>query len=155
MWTEFYSSYITPDKLIEIFGKGADPNGYEGDSVMDPPLHTCCVRGDSLQIMEILLQHGADPNLISIRYSAFHLAARRGDVERIRLLLRYGADPDLQDTHGCTALVLATPFPPAVRLLLEHGVEIELRTKRGETALELAEERFPESERLLRKVTKE
>ena len=49
-----------------------------------------------MHIMEVLLQHGADPNAID-SYGGFPLqyCAGGGDAEGCRLLLRYGADSSL------------------------------------------------------------
>ena len=137
MWTEFYSSHITPEKLLSILEQGGDPNGYKGDNIMQPPLHMCCARREPIRMLEILLEHGADPNLIHDRHSPLHLAARRGDVERMRVLLRHGANPDLPDTKGWTPLHLAFLFPEAVKFLIEYGADTGLETRNGETLANL------------------
>ena len=51
-----------------------------------------------LDVMEVILQHGADPNAVD-SYGGFPLqySAGSGHAEGCRLLLRYGADPALEN----------------------------------------------------------
>ena len=68
-------------------------------TLLAPPL-TEAVRSGNVHIMEVLLQHGADPNAIDT-YGGFPLqyCAEGGDAEGCRLLLRYGADSSLVNAH--------------------------------------------------------
>lgn len=58
------------------------------------PLHHA-VSGGHLEAAQLLIDAGADPNLIDDEsgYTAISLAAGRGDVEMVKLLLAHGADP--------------------------------------------------------------
>ena len=72
---------------------------YEPEDLKGPVLAsplTEAVRSGNVGIMEVLLQHGADPNAID-SYGGFPLqyCAGGGDAEGCRLLLRYGADSSL------------------------------------------------------------
>jgi hypothetical protein len=92
---------------IQHFVNISDRNGTK-------PLHLCA-RGGLLNIMEILLRHGADVNarrILSGRgYSALHLAAAGGDLKMCRMLLNYEAELDIRDYDGCTPLHRYTSCP--------------------------------------------
>jgi ankyrin repeat protein len=62
-----------------------------------------------LEGLRIVLQHGADPNRITIwGTGALHQAVQRDNgLPMIELLLDYGADPALPDRHGRPAIVTA------------------------------------------------
>jgi ankyrin repeat protein len=94
-------------------------------------------------IVEFLLQHGADPNLTPAGFAALHIAILQRDEQMARALLAHGADPSAplrtwtptrrssQDFHFPPALVGATPFwlaarfiqPGVMRLLVERGAD--------------------------------
>lgn len=48
--------------------------------------------GDFTPAVQILLEHGADPNLPGVRYSPLSLAVSRGNLGMINLLLEHGAN---------------------------------------------------------------
>jgi len=95
------------------------------------------------ELMEFLLDKGADPNLADAGFTALHEAIMRRDERMVSALLIHGADPNAplrtwtptrrssQDFHFEPALVGATPFwlaarytqLAAMRLLLEHGAD--------------------------------
>ena len=81
-------------------------------------------REDALDVVRLLLEHGADPNLYKNSYfSPLHYASFLGRRETVRLLLSYGAQVDAKNYRGLT------PFQGAashghreiMKLLLEHG----------------------------------
>ncbi|MGB6977122.1 MAG: ankyrin repeat domain-containing protein [Gammaproteobacteria bacterium] len=50
-------------------------------------------REQSFQIVQLLLENGADPNLVADDgYNSFHMAAKYGNVEMLKLLHKYGAN---------------------------------------------------------------
>jgi ribonuclease-3 len=77
----------------------------------------------ALQIIKLLLQHGADPNKTALfGETALHTAAYVGDLEVVKLLLEHKADPTIADKRGglpksCTnseeILKLLAPQPAA------------------------------------------
>ena len=93
------------------------------------------------ELVEFLLDKGADPNMAEAGFTALHEAIMRRDEQMVRTLLAHGADPnaplktwtptrrDSHDFNFAPALVGATPFwlaarftePSVMRLLLEHG----------------------------------
>src|SRR5262245_5577282 len=65
-----------------------------------------------------------------------HRAARRGDIDRVRVLLRAKYPPkiDERDRHGQTALMYALGSPKAgpelVHLLIESGADVRQECER-------------------------
>ncbi len=81
-----------------------------------------------IEIMQLLLKHGADPNAFDRKWDMpLHLAARRGHIEVVRLLLKYGADPNFENFKGFTPLYEATEGEEFIGgiILVEHEVEHE------------------------------
>jgi len=94
-------------------------------------------------LVEFLLDKGADPNLAAAGFSALHCAIMRRDEKMVTALLAHGADANAplrtwtptrrssKDYHFEPALVGATPFwlaarfsePSVMRLLLQHGAD--------------------------------
>jgi uncharacterized protein len=94
-------------------------------------------------LVEFLLEKGADPNQASSGFSALHIAIMRRDERMVRALLTHNANPNTplrtwtptrrssQDLHFAPALVGATPFwlaarfiqPGVMRLLVKHGAD--------------------------------
>ena len=83
------SGKMHPDKLTGMLLRKADWHDYEG--------------------IKYLLEHGADPNRITIwGYTALHQALRRDNALRnIELMLEHGADPAIR-----TVTKIAAHFPP-------------------------------------------
>jgi len=128
------------DTAAMLVKKGADPN--LGDSsgmaalfatadmntlseIFGRPRQKSTSRISALDLMTILIDHGADPNgkLKSPALQRVHTpgdrnlgegatplmrAARNGDAAAVRLLLARGADPTLKQKSGVTALMLAS-----------------------------------------------
>ena len=121
---------------------GADPNSK--DLLGYPPLAIAAALGES-QIVELLLNAGADPLLLDTRMgaSALHKAAQSGVVDVARLLLERGAFVDQQaPTHGHTPLIDASWHKRSamVRFLLEHGANPNIRAHGGYDAATLLSE---------------
>ncbi|XP_065665898.1 ankyrin repeat domain-containing protein 54 isoform X2 [Hydra vulgaris] len=77
------------------------------DSKKRTALHFASARGSD-EIVHLLLQHGANPNLKDFNgNSPLHLSACTHHIRVITLLLRYGADAKACDTFGKTPLHLA------------------------------------------------
>ncbi len=94
-------------------------------------------------LVEFMLDEGADPNAAGAGFSALHAAIMRRDENLVRSLLEHGADANARvtnwtptrrasaDWHFHPALIGATPFwlaarfsqPGVMRLLVEHGAD--------------------------------
>lgn len=109
---------------------GKDAGGYT-------PLMIAAGLGQ-VQMVELLLVAGADPNLLDSRMgaSALHKAAQSGVPEVARLLLDHGAFIDIQSpTLGHTPLLDAVWHKKlaVVKLLLSRGAKTTLKTHDGRT----------------------
>jgi ankyrin repeat protein len=99
--------YGVPEHLITILlAHGADVNAKE--KFHRTPLYY--VR--SVEVTEILIEHGADVNVISavLKRTPLHTAAKRTDNYGsgiVQLLIRAGANESLKDTYGNIAFDLA------------------------------------------------
>ena len=121
-----------------LLGRGANPNA----TLSGPILVRVHDRGDGT------LGAGATPLM---------RAAKKGDVEMMRVLLAHGADPKSRTKAGTEALMFAaglggvgrftafeerqateTDFIDAARLCLEGGADVNAANGNGQTALHLA-----------------
>lgn len=95
------------------------------------------------ELVELLLDAGADPDAAAAGFSALHVAVMRRDAKIVGMLLEHGADPNAQlatwtptrrasrDWSIHPALVGASPFwlaarfsqPDVMRMLAEHGAD--------------------------------
>ncbi|XP_014663506.1 PREDICTED: ankyrin repeat domain-containing protein 50-like, partial [Priapulus caudatus] len=85
-----------------------------------------------LDIMRLLLEAGADPNVAMMN------AVREGKKAAVRILLSHGANPNATDSHGQTSLYDAARSGrlDIMRLLLEAGADPNVAQKMsGETPL--------------------
>ncbi len=132
----------------------------------DTPLHLAAGQGD-LGLVDLLLQHGADPNAITriddmetplqIAVGAGHAAvadrlrpltvrphwehaSRAGDVTMLSRMVRAGHDINALDGHGQTALMRAAHAGrlDAVKWLIAHGADLNRTAKFRLSALMLA-----------------
>lgn len=98
-----------------------------------------CAAEHSIEMLELLLNHGADPNTRIEFPSPFHrLMWLNPKPEVTELMLRHQADCKLQDEYGLTAMHwfgLWGTDPKVLSLLLASGGEINATDSYGETAL--------------------
>ena len=119
--------------------------------VGDTALHLAAA-GYRVEIIELLLKAGADPNAAGNhrRSGPLHYAAdgyingpawdAKRQVKTIRCLLDAGADINAQDKNGAAPLhrAVRTRCAAAVKCLLEAGCDPMLRNKTGSTPFHLA-----------------
>ena len=88
------------------------------------------VKHDQVYIMQVLLDHGADPNArdnggsTPLHSSSWRrIGSGHGTVEGTRLLLEHGATIDAEDSNGKTPLQLALDHGrhDIATCLKEHG----------------------------------
>lgn len=93
------------------------------------PLMTVCAdhSRDTLEILELLLMSGANPNMCDRdkRTAIMHAAIHGHTLKKFELLIKYGADLDARDKKGKTALMYACQnaryFPERALKLIELG----------------------------------
>ncbi|CAG2207338.1 unnamed protein product [Mytilus edulis] len=91
-----------------------------------PPL-LYAARQNHPDVVEYMLQHGANPNLVRDHGgSPMLLAADRGHTEVIKKLLKYYGDPDLCCDHGTTPIILAAEggHVESVMALIEGNADL-------------------------------
>lgn len=91
----------------------------------------------SINMMELLLKKGADPNLKNIEGETA-LMWSLYDSEKVKLLLRSGADIHIKSRSGNTAFLIACVGAnqyEILRLLMDHGANPLDRNGKKETAL--------------------
>jgi len=96
-----------------------------------------------VELVEFLLESGADANVATAGFAALHEAVMRGDERMVTALLTHGADPnvvlqtwtpkrrDSRDFNFSPSLVGSTPFwlaarfaqPAVMRRLVEYGAD--------------------------------
>ena len=81
-------------------------------------------------------------------FHALHCAARRGDLDAVRLLTNRGYDVNVPDGEGYTPLMLAARegHGSTCELLISCGANADVKNARGETALSLARRKSSEAE---------
>lgn len=124
----------TAKALLE---SGVSPNArdYWGDS----PLMTA-VRHDNVELVQILLDAGADTEASWRGYTPLALAAIMGNVPATRLLLRAGANPNRANVEGDAPLHAAIRKGHAgvVRVLAASHPDFRRYDRDGRTPLALA-----------------
>jgi ankyrin repeat protein len=107
----------------------------------DSPLLAATSYGSG-EIVSLLLEHGANPNVQNVTdETPLYRAVSFGKVEVTRLLLESGADPNVHEWHrGFTPLHEAAESnePELIRLLVAHGARLDGHDKDGRTPLNIA-----------------
>jgi len=104
-------------------------------------LHDAALK-DHVDVIELLLAHGADVNSLNAQgATALHDAALAGQRAAAEALLAHGATINARDSEsGATPLHRAASWGrrDVVELLLSHGADPRIRDKGGRTPLDLA-----------------
>ncbi|KAK1647810.1 hypothetical protein QYE76_065615 [Lolium multiflorum] len=112
-------------ELVSYFlDQGADKERLNDDGYT--PLHLATGKG--VEMVELLLSKGANPNSLNHGGTALHLAAIHGQDDIMKVLLDHHADHKLAlSGTDHTALVLATVSCSlkCVKLLLEAGADVD------------------------------
>jgi len=109
------------------------------DSEETPALMAAALFADA-RMMELLLQHGADPNR-SGPAGTTALMWAVPDLDKVRLLVAHGANVNARSETERTPLLVAASYPGTVdllRLLLDRGADLRAKDQLGATALSLA-----------------
>ncbi len=132
-------------EIVKMLFRVLGPNVV--DSLRHTPLHYA-TRSGRVDVVKLLLKHGADPNAQDdFGNTSLHLATRYSTDEVlciIESLLSYGANPDAQDWPGNTPLhnVLENPFVgrAIAELSIDYVKNVNVKNNKGHTPLHLAVE---------------
>ena len=128
-----YRLYMTDG----VFPFRMDPSS-DSDSDSDMPEEThsmLTLAQNNVEIMRLLLEHGADPTLEGDGETPLQLACGSGACAVVRLLLDHGVDPDekMRVDEWWTPMCAAAAYNEVevIRILLDHGASTGLvRTAR-------------------------
>ena len=117
--------------------KGADVNHQVG--TLPPMVYAVMKKQRAPRFIQLLIEHGADPNIISgtAQMNALHWAAEEGMVDATDFLISKGMDLNTPCSKGRTPLICAAEkgHIVIVKLLLAQGAELFRRSENGGTAL--------------------
>ena len=97
---------------------------YTGRTPLCYVLRNCTSKDQFMDMVQLLLEHGADPNICTNDHTTpLHAASSLGLLEAARLLLSHGANIDEKDGEGRTPFQLAASkgHDELTKLLTEHG----------------------------------
>ncbi|MEW6677407.1 MAG: ankyrin repeat domain-containing protein [Pseudomonadota bacterium] len=125
-------------RLESLLQEGINPNGRR-DLWGKTALVEAVDRGD-VEMVRLLLDAGADPDLKAAGYTPLGRAAMQGHSRIARMLLEAGADPDLKSNDGNTPLAAAAAMNrvTVIRVLMAHQPDYTLHNLEGRTALSVA-----------------
>lgn len=118
--------------LGELLGTHSANETWQGK-----PLLRLAASISSREVIQQLLEHGAEVNGGDKWGDTPLMAAPHRDVDTVAALLAAGADVNARNAFGCTALHYAVRVgsPDIVELLLRHGASVTAITAEGETPL--------------------
>lgn len=123
-------------KIREAIKDGARVNirNRDGSTLLE-----YAVAGGDKNLVELIVDHGADLTATTRGFTPLMSAAWNGRVDLLRILAKNGADLNARDDYGRTALMLAVSHNklPAVKFLIEKGADKNLRESDGYTALDI------------------
>ena len=125
-----------------LLSGGADPNGK--DEVDGTPLMSALtypVEGPNHYMIDVLLLHGANPNITVNGRSPLEIAIREMYTEVLILFIKHHADVEGRDSNGNTALMLAAMIGDEItaRVLLDEGnADTNAENNDGQTAYDIA-----------------
>lgn len=128
----------------------AKKNGYT--PLMSTMLSSGLARPVRHVIMELLLQHGADPNAANKGgFTSLYYAAVQGDLTAARILIEGGANIDPRTWAGVTPLwmIAVNGDKRMAEYLIEKGADVNAKNNDGNTPLHAAAfSKFSRSDKL-------
>lgn len=127
--------------LDESVAQGADVNGTNENGL---PLLISAVLYTQLThreiIVEQLLDHGADPNVVYQGKSSILYAVEIGNDYTAEVLLHHGASADTPGNETPLTLAIKEEKMIMVEMLMAHGASMDLLNDQGESPMVLAEQ---------------
>ena len=131
-------SRVANPRLIEVLlAHGADTKKINAHGI------SCLSSMGVPEELDILLQHGFDPNLVCDGKRLLDKCLENGKYAMAVQLIRHGADVTLIDEKGKSYLHKSRDLT-LTRLLVEKGLNIELADGSGKTAIEYADQQSAE-----------
>ena len=128
------------DAINVLLRAGADPN--ISDATCNTCLHQAVRAGCNKQVLQVVIDHGADVNAVNNEgTSALLVACDIGQRECVNVLLRAGADTTIADVSDDTCLhkVLNRECDnETLQMLLDRGAPVNATNKKHQTAYMLA-----------------
>jgi ankyrin repeat protein len=121
--------------VLRLIEAGADVNKRNREEPHETPLFRA-VFNENLEVVEILLNAGADPNIaIDDGTTPLMVAAAHGVTEIVRKLIQKGANVNAKDSRGGTALMDAVGDLELLQMLVEAGADVGAVDNFGQTVL--------------------
>jgi len=122
--------------------EGANANSVARIAEVNHPVSPLCVATSlgHRDICDILIKHGADPDMSCAGYTPLYLAAQGGHADVAMLLICARASVDIATPSGVTPLMVACHQgrPECVKMLLQAGGDHRLATREKLTAADVA-----------------
>ncbi len=106
--------------LVEL---GNDPNGYDEDG---GTVLSCTALNPDVQVLEFLIERGAEVGGACIGGSELDIALRRGTPDRIRFFIGHGSELNDLSIYSFEDAPLEN-----IRVLLEHGLDPDYEDPAG------------------------
>ncbi|KAK6340259.1 hypothetical protein TWF730_002023 [Orbilia blumenaviensis] len=130
----YFGLTVCAELLLQM---GSDPDAIGDESYGESPLWWATTKGH-LAIVELLLNNGANPNIVTRSGSTpLSQAAAGGQTRMAKLLIHSGADIHARNTFGETILssIAGTGLTSLVKLLLNQGADPNTQDIYGKTPL--------------------
>ena len=128
------------DAINVLLDAGADPNIADGMGATC--IHHAIVKGCSKDVLEKLVDHGANVNATDKKIvTALMLACETGNKYAINVLLDARADPNMADSMGATCIhsvVFKGYSKDVLETFVDHGADVNATNKKNVTALMIA-----------------
>ncbi|XP_044761040.1 protein fem-1 homolog CG6966 isoform X1 [Coccinella septempunctata] len=127
--------------LIEKCGADVEQPGsvvFDGETIEEAPPLWCAAAAGYLDIVKLLISHGAKVNSTTrTKSTPLRAACFDGHLNIVKYLVQHRADIEIANRHGHTCLMIACykGHLEVVKYLLELNADVNRRSVKGNTAL--------------------
>lgn len=127
------------EMVQEAIESGEDVNVV--DKMGNSPLFISIIK-KNLEIVELLLENGANTNVVVQSYSPLLLSIEQGQEQIAKALINANADLNFRGHEGFTPLMAAVRDGhfSILKLLLSEGCDVLVKTDNGSTAIDIAKQ---------------